>query len=89
MNYPDWVREKDPVISNLHKNYLRERQGESEGWEKGEEERLPGVEGSTAGEHRARPVEPVMVASTPSRVACWLFFWFSQPVGTLNRIFSK
>lgn len=42
------MREKDPVISNLHKNYLKERQGESEGWEKGEEERLPGVEGGAS-----------------------------------------
>lgn len=42
------MREKHPVISNLHKNYLKERQGESEGWEKGEEERLPGVEGGAS-----------------------------------------
>lgn len=39
------VREEDPVIRNPCKNFFRERQGESEGWEEAnEEESLPVVE---------------------------------------------
>jgi len=39
------VREKDPVFCNLHKNFFKERQGKSEGWEEAnEEENLPVVE---------------------------------------------